>query len=60
LFAFVDGHIRIVGVVGVVVAGTALMLVFYALLLVSLPGRERQVALGRVRGGAGRILARLH
>ena len=60
LFAFVDGHIRIVGFVGVVVAGVALMVVFYAFLLVSLPGPERRVAVGRVRGGAGRVLARLH
>jgi hypothetical protein len=60
LFAFVDGHIRIVGFVGVVVAGVALMVVFYAFLLVSLPGQERRVAFGRVRGGAGRVLARLH
>jgi len=60
LYAFVDGHIRIVGFVGVVAAGVALMLVFYAFLLVSLPGRERRVAIGRVRGGAGRVLARLH
>lgn len=60
LYAFVDGHIRIVGFVGVVVAGVALMIVFYAFLLVSLPGQERRVAVGRVRGGAGRVLARLH
>jgi O-antigen/teichoic acid export membrane protein len=60
LYAFVDGHIRIVGFVGVVVAGAALMVVFYAFLLVSLPGRERRVALGRVRGVRGRVLARLH
>jgi O-antigen/teichoic acid export membrane protein len=60
LYVFVDGHNRIVGFVGVVVAGTALMVVFYVFLLVSLPGNERRVALGRVRGGAGRVLARLH
>ena len=36
------------------------MAVFYALLLVALPGRERRVALGRVRGVRGRVLARLH
>jgi hypothetical protein len=58
--AFVEGHIRIVGFVGVVVAGTALMFVFYAFLLVSLPGQERRVAVRRARGGAGRVLARLH
>jgi O-antigen/teichoic acid export membrane protein len=60
LYVFVEQHARIVGFVGVVVAGTALMLVFYALLLVSLPGQERRVALGRVRGVRGRVLARLH
>jgi O-antigen/teichoic acid export membrane protein len=60
LYAFTDAHIRIVGFAGVVAAGTALMLVFYALLLVSLPGRERQVAIGRLRGATGRVLARLH
>ena len=60
LYLFVDEHARIVGFVGVVVAGVALMAVFYALLLVALPGRERRVALGRVRGVRGRALARLH
>ena len=60
LYFFVDEHARIVGFVGVVVAGAALMVVFYALLLVSLPGQERRVALGRVRGVRGRVLARLH
>jgi len=60
LYAFVDEHIRIVGFVGVIVAGTVLMVVFYAFLFVSLPGQERRVALGRVRGVRGRVLARLH
>ena len=41
------------GLVVVVVAGTALMLVFYALLLVSLPGQERRVALGSCAGRTG-------
>jgi O-antigen/teichoic acid export membrane protein len=60
LYAFVDSHIRIVGFVGVVAAGVALMIVFYALLLATFPGQERQVVLGRVRGVTGRVVARLH
>ena len=47
----VDTHGRIVGFVGVVVAGVALMVVFYAFLLVSLPG---QATAGLGRAGAGR------
>jgi O-antigen/teichoic acid export membrane protein len=59
LYAFTDTHIRIVGFIGVVVAGAALTAVFYALLLVSLPAEERQVFLDRMRGSFGRLRARL-
>ena len=60
LYAFTDAHSRIVGFVGVVVAGAVLMLVFYAFLLVSLPADERQLFFGRLHGALGRVRTRLH
>jgi O-antigen/teichoic acid export membrane protein len=60
LYSFTDGHTRIVAFVGVVVTGAALMVVFYAFLLVSLPADERQLFLGRLRGALGRVRTRLH
>jgi O-antigen/teichoic acid export membrane protein len=59
LYAFTDTHDRIVGFVGIAVAGAGLTAVFYALLLVSLPAVERQVFLDRMRGSFGRLSARL-
>jgi hypothetical protein len=59
LYAFTDTHIRIVGFIGIAVAGAVLTAVFYALLLVSLPSEERQVFLNRMRGSFGRLRARL-
>jgi O-antigen/teichoic acid export membrane protein len=55
LYAFTDSHIRIVGFVGVVVAGVALAIVFYALLLVALPSGQRRVVLARVRGSVAQL-----
>ena len=54
LYSFTDTHSRIVGFVAVVVTGAALMVVFYAFLLVSLPADQRQLFLGRLRGAVGR------
>jgi O-antigen/teichoic acid export membrane protein len=60
LYAFTDSHIRIVGFIGIAVAGAALTVVFYALLLVSLPAGERRVFLDRIRATFGRVAARFH
>ncbi len=60
LYAFTDTHTRVVGFAGVVVAGAALVVVFYALLLVSLPAEQRQPLVARIRGSLGRVRARLH
>jgi hypothetical protein len=60
LYSFTDGHTRLVGFVGVVVTGAALMVVFYAFLLVSMPADERQLFLGRLRDVLDRVRTRLH
>jgi O-antigen/teichoic acid export membrane protein len=60
LYSFTDGHTRLVGFVGVVVTGAALMVVFYAFLLVSMPADERQLFLGRLRDVVDRVRTRLH
>ena len=59
LYAFTDMHNRVVGLLGVAVAGAALTAVFFALLLVSLPRGERRVLLDRMQGSFGRLRARL-
>ena len=60
LYAFTASHIRVVGFVGVVAAGAALMVVFYALLLVSVPADQRHQLLSRFRGTLSRVATRLH
>ena len=60
LFAFTDTHGRVAGLTAVGVAGVALLAVFYALLLVSLPSVQRHRLVARVRVSADRVTARLH
>ncbi len=60
LFVFTDTHGRIVGLTAVAAAGVALMVVFYTLLLVSLPSVQRQRLLVRFRASLGRPTARPH
>lgn len=60
LYVFVDTHGRIVGLLVVVAAGAALMVVFYAVFLVSAPTAQRQDFLVRFRSTLGRFSARLH
>ncbi len=60
LFLFTDTHGRIAGLTAVAAAGVVLMVVFYALLLVSLPSLQRQQLLVRARVSLGRFTARLH
>ena len=60
LYVFVDTHGRAVGLLVVVAAGAALMVVFYAVFLVSAPAAQRQDFLIRFRSTLGRFSARLH
>jgi O-antigen/teichoic acid export membrane protein len=60
LYVFTDTHGRILGLIGVAAAGIVLMIVFYAVLLVSLPSVERRQVLARCQVSLGRIAARLH
>jgi hypothetical protein len=60
LYAFTDTHIRIVGFVGVAIAGAALAIVFYAVLLMSLPGAQRRAVLTSFRGSVGQLRGTLH
>lgn len=60
LYAFTDSHVRIVGFVGVAVAGAALTAAFYVVLLFTLPATERQVLAGRIGGMFSRLTARFH
>jgi O-antigen/teichoic acid export membrane protein len=60
LFEFTDTHGRIAGLAAVAVAGLALMIVFYSLLLASLPSTQRQLFLVRARAVLGQLTARPH
>ncbi len=60
LYVFTDTHGRIVGLTAVAVAGTVLMAVFYALLLVSLPADQRHRLVARSRTWVGGLRARQH
>jgi len=60
LYVFTDTHGRVLGLVAVAAAGLALMIVFYALLLVSLPSVQRRQFLARCQVSWGRFTARLH
>lgn len=60
LYVFTDTAGRIPGLVAVAGAGIALIIVFYALLLVCLPAAQRQRFLARGRVFLGRFTARLH
>lgn len=60
LLAFTETHGRVVGLTAVAGAGITLMIVFYALLLVSLPPVQRQQLLARCRVSWGRLSARAH
>jgi O-antigen/teichoic acid export membrane protein len=55
LYTFVDTHLRVVGLVGVAVAGIALMAVFYAVLLAFLPAEQRKSFIARIRGPLSRF-----
>jgi O-antigen/teichoic acid export membrane protein len=59
LYTFTETHVRIVGLIGIAIAGVALTAVFYALLVFFLPGPERQRFLTGVRGPLGRLRTRL-
>jgi O-antigen/teichoic acid export membrane protein len=60
LYVFTDTHGRFVGLVTVAATGLALVIVFYAILLVSVPAGQRQVFLAHFRTSLGRLAARLH
>jgi O-antigen/teichoic acid export membrane protein len=60
LYMFVDTHGRVIGMTVVAAAGTALVVVFYAVLLISAPTAQRQELLVRCRSTMGRFAARLH
>jgi O-antigen/teichoic acid export membrane protein len=60
LLTFTETHGRVVGLTAVAGAGITLMIVFYALLLVSLPPVQRQQLLARFRVSWGRLSARAH
>ena len=60
LYVFTDTHGRIVGLAAVAAAGTVVVVVFYALLLVSLPADQRQRLLDRPRTWVGGRRARQH
>jgi O-antigen/teichoic acid export membrane protein len=60
LYVFADTHGRLVGLIAVAAAGTALMVVFYAVLVVTLPGEQRQQLLSQFRTSLGRVAALLH
>ncbi len=60
LYIFTDTHGRFIGLTAVAVAGIALMVVFYALFLMTSPGAQRQELLARLRTSLGRLTARLH
>ena len=54
LYVFTDTHGRIVGLAAVAAAGTVVVAVFYALLLVSLPADQRHRLFARSRTWVGR------
>ena len=60
LLTFTDTHGRIAGLTAVAAAGIVLMVVFYALLVVSLPSVQRRQLLLRSRVALGRFTARSH
>ena len=60
LYVFTGTHGRIVGLAAVAAAGTVVVAVFYALLLVSLPADQRQRLLARSRTWVGGLRARQH
>jgi hypothetical protein len=60
LYVFTDTHGRFIGLTVVAVAGIAIMVAFYALLLVSSPAAQRQDLMARFRTLLGRFVARLH
>lgn len=60
LYVFADTHGRLVGLIVVGAAGAALMLVFYAVLFVSLPGEQRHQLVAQFRTSLGRVAALLH
>jgi O-antigen/teichoic acid export membrane protein len=60
LYAFVDTHGRFVGLIVVAAAGTVLMVVFYAVLLITLPREQRQQLVSQFRTSMGRFAALLH
>jgi O-antigen/teichoic acid export membrane protein len=60
LFVFTDRHGRILGLTAVVAVGVALMIVFYALLLVCLPSTQRHDLIARSRASLGRFTTRPH
>jgi len=60
LYVFTDTHGRFVGLVAVAVSGVALLIVFYAVLVVSAPAVQRQQFLRQFRTSFSRFAARLH
>ncbi len=60
LYVFTDTHGRIIGLLAVAVAGTVVVAVFYALLLVTLPADQRHRFLARSRTWVGGLRARQH
>ena len=60
LYVFTDTHGRFVGLVAVAVSGVVVMIVFYAVFVVSAPTDQRQQFLRRFRMSLGRLAARLH
>ena len=60
LYVFTDTHGRIVGLAAVAAAGTVVVAVFYAFLLVSLPADQRQRFLERPRTWVGGFRPRHH
>jgi len=60
LYVFTDTHGRFIGLTAVAAAGIALVIVFYALFLVSAPAAQRQAFLTRFRTSLDRFSAWLH
>ena len=60
LYVFADTHGRLVGLIVVGAVGAALMVVFYAVLVATAPGEQRQQFVAQFRTSLGRLSARLH
>ena len=60
LYVFTDTHGRLIGLIVVGAVGAALMVVFYGVLVVTVPGEQRQQFVAQFRSSVGRVTARLH